>query len=158
MRGAGLFRARLQGAKLSGADLSQADCTGALYDGQTQWPYGFDPKKRGARLLGEAPRKDERTDEPGVRTALQRNLRWGIQGSLNESDLHRADLRNAVFIQAGLNRANLRQADLRGGNFGQAHLNGADLSQTDLRGADLGQAHLNGANLSRAVAGRMQAR
>jgi hypothetical protein len=38
----------LRGADLSGADLENACLRGALYDGQTRWPAGFDPKRHGA--------------------------------------------------------------------------------------------------------------
>jgi hypothetical protein len=51
MTGANLTAATLYTADLSGADLTDADLTltaGALYDDQTRWPDGFDPKAAGA--------------------------------------------------------------------------------------------------------------
>jgi pentapeptide repeat protein len=46
--GATLRNAKLQGAVLTGANLYLALLKGARYDRHTQWPAGFDPKKRGA--------------------------------------------------------------------------------------------------------------
>ena len=38
----------LKGAVLRHADLSGADLSGAVYDHDTLWPAGFDPKSAGA--------------------------------------------------------------------------------------------------------------
>lgn len=108
LRGARLSRALLHGAEFKGADLAQAECTGALYDKETEWPYGFGPENRGARRVGE-------------RVDIQEDHR-------NGADFRRADLRGIDFSQDRLNGANLSQADLRMGRFVQAELNGADLS------------------------------
>jgi uncharacterized protein YjbI with pentapeptide repeats len=71
LRGANLQRADLQHARLWRADLRNADLRaanlggvdlvgvwlkGALYDSCTQWPAGFDPRKRGAKLASGAHR------------------------------------------------------------------------------------------------------
>ena len=41
----------LRGVDLTGADLEGAFLTNALYDANTRWPDGFNPRKRGARLV-----------------------------------------------------------------------------------------------------------
>jgi uncharacterized protein YjbI with pentapeptide repeats len=46
--GADLSDARLDGTDLSSAHLSSANLEGAVYDGFTVWPKGFDPRLAGA--------------------------------------------------------------------------------------------------------------
>jgi hypothetical protein len=46
--GADLSDARLSGADLRSAHLADTDLEGAIYDGFTQWPEGFDPRSAGA--------------------------------------------------------------------------------------------------------------
>jgi hypothetical protein len=53
LAGADLTDANLRGADLTGASLAGADLTGVVYDVQTRWPVGFDPKPQGARLAVE---------------------------------------------------------------------------------------------------------
>lgn len=48
LAGASLAKADLRLTSLIGANLAGADLTGALYDGKTVWPDGFDPEKAGA--------------------------------------------------------------------------------------------------------------
>jgi uncharacterized protein YjbI with pentapeptide repeats len=48
LKGASLRNALLSGADLTKALLESADLTGALYNHETQWPEGFDPKAVGA--------------------------------------------------------------------------------------------------------------
>jgi uncharacterized protein YjbI with pentapeptide repeats len=51
--GAQLVRATLTGADLTGAILTGAILGEAVYDSETTWPAGFDPKAEGARLPEE---------------------------------------------------------------------------------------------------------
>jgi hypothetical protein len=56
LRNAKLVRAYLQGANLRGANLAGAflegaDVTGAVFDRNTVWPTGFDPRGRGAVFI-----------------------------------------------------------------------------------------------------------
>lgn len=54
LRHATLTNTELNGADLCGADLSGAsltDVTGALFDGNTKWPAGFDPLIHGAKTV-----------------------------------------------------------------------------------------------------------
>ncbi len=56
LRRADVRQARLQGADLRQAKLEDARFAGALYDGQTRWPSGFEPTSAGAlRSDGGAP-------------------------------------------------------------------------------------------------------
>jgi uncharacterized protein YjbI with pentapeptide repeats len=48
-----LAGANLRGAKLDGASLKNADVTGAIFDRDTVWPDGFDPRGRGAVFIEE---------------------------------------------------------------------------------------------------------
>jgi hypothetical protein len=41
----------LRGVDLRGADLEGAFLLGAIYDANTRWPEGFDPRKHGARRV-----------------------------------------------------------------------------------------------------------
>jgi hypothetical protein len=50
-KGADLRDADLTGADLRGASLHGAILSGARYDARTRWPPGFDPKRRGAKLI-----------------------------------------------------------------------------------------------------------
>lgn len=56
---ANMQRADLRGANLHGASLTWAKLTNALYDQQTRWPVGFNPIKRGARMVSSAPESNE---------------------------------------------------------------------------------------------------
>jgi uncharacterized protein YjbI with pentapeptide repeats len=49
LTGANLTEAHLAGASFMGAD--GANLTGAVYDSETTWPTGFDPKAEGAHLI-----------------------------------------------------------------------------------------------------------
>ena len=49
LTGTNLRNTDLRWTSLRGAKLAEADLTGALYDDNTVWPDGFDPKARGAR-------------------------------------------------------------------------------------------------------------
>jgi uncharacterized protein YjbI with pentapeptide repeats len=58
LEGANLYGVDFEGVNLKGANLKRADLAevnlkganldGAKYDGNTVWPYDFDPKERGA--------------------------------------------------------------------------------------------------------------
>ncbi len=48
-----LAGANLMRAKLDGASLKDADVTGAIFDRDTAWPAGFDPRRRGAVFVEE---------------------------------------------------------------------------------------------------------
>jgi uncharacterized protein YjbI with pentapeptide repeats len=48
-----LNRANLRAAKLEGASLENADVTEAIFDRETVWPAGFDPRGRGAVFIEE---------------------------------------------------------------------------------------------------------
>ncbi len=50
LESATLRGARISGANFSGADLKKVDLQGAIYDKQTLWPPGFDPKDHGAKM------------------------------------------------------------------------------------------------------------
>ncbi|MBD1855515.1 MULTISPECIES: pentapeptide repeat-containing protein [Leptolyngbya] len=81
-----------------------------------------------------------------------------IQADLQDLNLHRADLGNAILIGANLKRANLQEAklshsdlegaDLKETNLHQSIIRAANLSETDLRWADLTGADLNHTNLN----------
>jgi uncharacterized protein YjbI with pentapeptide repeats len=70
--------------------------------------------------------------------------------NLIEADLFKADLRGADLRGADLREANLSEADLRKANLSEADLMEANLSGTDLRKANLTNAFLEGADLSAA--------
>lgn len=70
---------------------------------------------------------------------------------LEQADLARADLRDAVLDGADLRGAKLGGATLRRASLKHADLTGADLSDADLAGANLGGAELAGARLGGAV-------
>ena len=48
-----LAEANLRAAKLDGASLENADLTEAIFDRETVWPAGFDPRGRGAVFIEE---------------------------------------------------------------------------------------------------------
>lgn len=50
--GADLSHSDLRGVDLTGADLENACLRGALYDAQTRWPDGFEPRRHGAVRVG----------------------------------------------------------------------------------------------------------
>jgi hypothetical protein len=63
-----LREAMLGHACLQEADLTGADLTGARYNGQTQWPCGFDPAAHGAIFSTEEP--DRQHQRQGVQAIL----------------------------------------------------------------------------------------
>ncbi len=50
LQGVNLQKADLREAKLEGANLQGANLQGATYDMTTQWPQGFNPKSKGAKI------------------------------------------------------------------------------------------------------------
>jgi len=113
-------KAKLAGASLNGAnltstrgldtvDLDEVDMRLALYAAATPFPAGFDPRKRGAVLVG--PKAD-----------------------LSGMVLYNRDLQDLK-----LEDANLTDMDLRGSDLSGADLTSADLRGSDLTGAELGQ-------------------
>jgi uncharacterized protein YjbI with pentapeptide repeats len=53
LENAHLAGANLMAAKLDGASLKDTDVTGAIFDRETVWPAGFDPRGRGAVFIEE---------------------------------------------------------------------------------------------------------
>jgi uncharacterized protein YjbI with pentapeptide repeats len=114
------FRADLKGANLAGTDLSHIvsdrpvgfsgpfDGRGAVYDGGTLFPAGYNPASEGLIRL-----------EPGANVSGLNLGRLPASGmNLQGTNLSGAILRNA----------NLRGANLRGADLSGARLQGADLS------------------------------
>jgi uncharacterized protein YjbI with pentapeptide repeats len=102
---ASLARANVSNVDLKAVDLEAVDLGGVLYDRETRWPNGCDPRARGA-------------------------LKLGPDAELGGADLHEADLRHSDLRNGHLRGANLMRADLRG-----ATLDGADLHDAVLTDA-----------------------
>jgi uncharacterized protein YjbI with pentapeptide repeats len=121
------FRANLKGANLSGTDLSHIvsdrpvgfsgpfDGRGAVYDGGTLFPAGYNPVGEGLIRL-----------EPGANVA---GLNLGCLPAAG-MNLQGTNMSGAIMRNANLRGANLRSADLSG-----AQLQGSDLSGMILDGA-----------------------
>lgn len=56
---ANMSQAQVRGADLRDTKLDGAVLDGALYSATTKWPPGFDPIKRGARLVPDEPPSDD---------------------------------------------------------------------------------------------------
>jgi uncharacterized protein YjbI with pentapeptide repeats len=141
---ANLARTNLRKANLRGANLTNANFQEALYDIDTIFPTGFDPKARGLHYL------EHNQDLNGVYLR-----KFDLEGiNLVNSDLQKADLQEANLREANLSGANLREAVLVNANLNNASLikteRIADLQDADLRGADLREANLQNANLKNA--------
>jgi hypothetical protein len=67
---------------------------------------------------------------------------WLMDGTLENVNLHYADL-----TAANLSNANLCHADIQDAQLARAELQNADLSETDMHGTNLAEANLQNANL-----------
>ena len=126
----------LRKANLSDVDLKEANLQGALYDEETKFPTGFDPRSKEAFPI--LPFTD--LSKKDLRLA---NL---SEAKLNNANLSNANLSGSILKKAKLSKANLSDADLSGADLSDADLSGADLSGADLRGAKLSGADVKGAN------------
>ncbi|MBO0350873.1 pentapeptide repeat-containing protein [Phormidium pseudopriestleyi FRX01] len=171
LRGAYLKGADLRGTDLRWADMGATDISHALYNSQTQFPLGFDPKGRNAYAI--APKADL-----SLAYLYKADLRWTklTDANLTQAYLYRADLRSADLRGSDLSEANLHfalcdadtcfdeefdanragvywirpQSSLVDATLSGARLSGVDLSGADLSGADLTRADLSRANLEKA--------
>lgn len=135
LRGCNLRGADLRGADLEGAVLAESELQGSRYDGETQWPKGFDATTSGA--VGPGAR-------PGIVDLRGADLR---KASLADANLQGGKLSDANLGGGNLRGINARDADLSKASLRDADLRGADLRGVDLRGADLRGAQLEGADL-----------
>ncbi len=120
--GASLKAVMLANANVIGADFGQArlelvTLTGAVADGSTIWPPGFDPVAERVKVLG-----------PGA-------------------SLEGAKLASRMLRGVSLSKANVRGADFTNADLRDVDLTGADLTGANLFGADLFGAKLDGAVL-----------
>jgi len=74
LTGCNLEKADLRGANLGGTNLENARLYGALYDGNTEWPWDFDPKAAGAILqenVAATEQDDKEKDRSPERKAVK---------------------------------------------------------------------------------------
>lgn len=157
LRGCSLESAKMQKISLEGCELrfsrllrtnlcdatftdcAFVDCkwTDALYNSNTVWPEGFDPRASGA--LG-----------PGA-VYRNRDFEELKHFNLSGADLSGADLERCKFIKRDLSRANLSRGRLSFCDFTHANLSDTNLSDANLENCDLTGANLTGAKLDGAV-------
>ena len=124
----------------SGANLRRASglerpdniLKGAIYDDDTAFPEGFDPKSAGmvpakvadgVPAVAEAPKGKDYHDQDLSGKSF-------ASGVLNGADFSDATLKTVVFSDASLKRASFKGANVAGANFGGADLTGADMRGT----------------------------
>ena len=71
----------------------------------------------------------------------------GVQVNLENTDLEKANLEDAILVRANLKDANLEGANLKGAILVSANLEGANLEGATLENTDLEYAILDGVNL-----------
>ena len=125
-------KANFCGASLRGTDLREAKdhliFKGAIYDEDTSFPEGFDPKAAGMVMENAAA---------GA----------AVAGTPKDKDFHDQDLSGKDFSNATLNRADFSDATLKGTNFNTASLKNATFKGANIEGASFSAADLTGADM-----------
>jgi uncharacterized protein YjbI with pentapeptide repeats len=119
LEGASLMEADLSGAGLAGADLRGADLTHAILDGAFLGPAGEPIWRDGVFDAGAARLEDANLNRAYLRDAV---LTWAV-------------LDRALLQGTRLDKADLRWAGLRGARLEATSLDGALLTYADLTGA-----------------------
>ena len=131
-----MCRCDLRGSDLSRCTLEGADLRLALYDSQTRWPEGFNPKTSGAIGPGA------QLNGIFLNNADLRGM--DLRGcNLMGAYLSGADLSGACLDGISMAAADLRKAVLRGSSCVGTRFGSCQLDFTDFRGADLTDAALD---------------